>query len=363
MPSCVNCAPTTTPLVIEAEAPLVAAGSGTAQDPLKLSLGSDPSAFALTVRDSETINFTLSGTGSDADPYVISADTGSAFKLTDLADVDSDAPTDGQVPTWVGPTIGGAWKFLSPASSDLDEIDADIITSGTLAAARLPTGVPVDGGVIASQDWNSIQTAGTYRVFNSSMLHGPSGVYPYGTLLVLVSGNSITQAFFEHGLTTSSFSRNNLWFRTKWNASDFTPWAMAGRQDTNLYLENGDAMTAISGYPISYAHLTRSGNVVSWSCNITSAAALSNAGHADGNVSGFQIGTIPAAHVPPTTQAKIGTTTQGLSLDGYIEPVTGRIMISSLPSGIVDNTGKAITTSANYPICVGGTWIAKELTS
>lgn len=370
MPNCINCAPSVTPLVVQTVAPLVSTGTGTPSDPLVFSLDQTQRNLAFTVADTDSVNLTIYGTGTDEDPYVLSADTGSAIKLTDLKDVTSPAPTAGQVPTWVGPSVGGHWEFKTPTVPTVSTtFDASAIVSGTFDVARFPSSVlnAAPGATPFSGDWNSLVTPTIRRIgtgTNITNTNAPATAFLFGTLVVFSSGISVTQLYFEHGTAAPTLSptRNMMWWRTKWSNSDWTNWGTSGRIDQELTLTGANAMTAASGYPQTSASIDRDGNVVTLSFSATAAAGFSNAAALSGNIANKQVGSIPAAHAPKNGYAPISTTSDGLMLTGYVDG-SGNVFVTAMTGGISSTSGAVISSGTNTLFAMAGTWVAKELTT
>ena len=83
--------------VIHAGRGMTERGSGTAQDPLYLDVVTQD---FIGVVDTRTIDMTMTGAGTDADPRIISADL--IARLSDLLDVTTNPPGVGQVLGWNG---------------------------------------------------------------------------------------------------------------------------------------------------------------------------------------------------------------------------------------------------------------------
>lgn len=223
-------------------------GSGTPTDPYRASAGQDnDSSIQLEVRDSSTVNMSIFGSGTTADPYVVSADTASASSLRGLGDVyGANIMAPGQVPIWIGSASSGRFEFRTPGTryttsstrgpglfqgeqiKETDtgkryEWDGSQYVSLDVAlptATDFTTALVSRGTVAPSTDWNTLaQAPGIYRIQTwEAGKNTPPGAYNFGTLVVFVSGLSVTQRYSAH---SSGFE----YVRTKWNESDWTSWA------------------------------------------------------------------------------------------------------------------------------------------
>jgi hypothetical protein len=73
--------------------------------------------------------------------------------------------------------------------------------------------------VSTAWDINGYTENGAYRVGDElNILHAsfPNNAYHYGTLVVQGYGQSVTQTYYTHD--------GNMYYRTKWNDSDWHPW-------------------------------------------------------------------------------------------------------------------------------------------
>lgn len=249
-----NCYADAASTVIRASGRVSVSGSGTASDPYVISEAAAASTLALQVRDSGTVNLTLLGSGTTDDPYVLRADTGSASNLRSLGDVSSTPNVQqGAAPIWIGSPTGGHFEFRLPGvrytthaargnglyqGETIRETDTagrfewdgsqwvDLVPT-TVAPSAFPPSIVQDAGTLSSTlDWNTLTVrSGIYRIGGlTSSSNAPAGAYGFGTLLVLMSGLSVTQTYYSH-----SYAR--LYQRTKWNASDWTGWTSPANQD------------------------------------------------------------------------------------------------------------------------------------
>ena len=92
-------------------------GSGIESNPYVIDVVGSDIAGTLNVQDTSTIDLTRSGSGSSADPYIISGQA--TVKMVDLTDV-TGAPTTGDVPVY----DGTSWTFAPPPTTPPGAVSA-----------------------------------------------------------------------------------------------------------------------------------------------------------------------------------------------------------------------------------------------
>lgn len=112
---------------------MVVSGSGQANDPFLLMADVD-----LGVVDSITFDVTLTGTGIDADPWIIGVNFAATAKLWDFPDVANVAPTTGQVLAW----NGTLWAPAAPTTAAAGAVSHDSSLVGDGSAATPLSVVP-----------------------------------------------------------------------------------------------------------------------------------------------------------------------------------------------------------------------------
>jgi hypothetical protein len=113
------CGSGTSPTRIESGDGARVTGSGSLSNPYVVALDLPDLAQSVTVRDTDTVNMTLNGSGNPGDPFIISGDV-QGLKLSDLSDVDDpQGPSQGDVMLFVvDPVTGkGAWQFSAPPAT------------------------------------------------------------------------------------------------------------------------------------------------------------------------------------------------------------------------------------------------------
>lgn len=124
---------------------ITVAGSGAASNPFKITAVLRDLRNALGVRDTDTVNLSLLGSGTLADPFSLRANA--TLALTDLADVSdpSGGPAVGEVPVWVGVGAAGHFEFRTPppAPAGAVNVGPGLAGDGTTIAplAVNPSGV------------------------------------------------------------------------------------------------------------------------------------------------------------------------------------------------------------------------------
>lgn len=138
------CGKQTCSCIINAGYGIEVTGTGSATDPYVIESDIGALSDILRVVDSNSINFSVSGTGTVEDPLTI---TGiSTLRLTDLADVadPSGLPTAGESPVWVITSGVGHWEFQVPPANPSGSVNVGAGLSGTGAIGN-PILVEVSG--------------------------------------------------------------------------------------------------------------------------------------------------------------------------------------------------------------------------
>jgi hypothetical protein len=111
-------------------------GSGQASDPYIIHGGVD-----LQVVDTSVFNLTLTGAGTTAAPWLLSAAFAASAKLDDLPDVNAATPTNGQVLGW--DTATSRWTARAPTTAASGSVQHDTALTGD-GSAGTPLGVNED---------------------------------------------------------------------------------------------------------------------------------------------------------------------------------------------------------------------------
>jgi len=193
----------------------------------------------------------------------------------DATPPDTLAGLAGRVSTLEGGQ-GGTTLAAHRSASVLDHPDGSVITTkianGAVTLNKLapsilgqPNGLPLlnSAGALAAQnayldrgylnspiDWNTITTAGVYRVgenaFGPGSANMPPTTYRYGVLVVLVSGITVQQIFIPH------VTDGAIYFRQSWDPTyAWSQWFQAGyRRGSN---SNGSYIRFADGTLICWA--------------------------------------------------------------------------------------------------------------
>lgn len=111
---------------------------------------------------------------------------------------------------WVDYPSGGAavWGQIGGTLSEQNDLSSEL-------AKKLSIRANIK---ITDQDWNTLITEGIYLVYNMSGPNKPPATYPYGTLCIFVSGETLTQMYYSHAFS-QYFVRNSWGGNANWS-----PW-------------------------------------------------------------------------------------------------------------------------------------------
>jgi len=129
-------------------------GSGSTSNPFLIQNGTSALLTGIRVLDTNSVNFTLTGSGTPDDPLTFRADT--TARLQDLTDVNDPAgPTTGDVPVWVAPAGGleGHFEFRPPPVAPAGAVSTTRGIRG-IGSAASPIGVATSG------EWGAEDLAG-----------------------------------------------------------------------------------------------------------------------------------------------------------------------------------------------------------
>jgi hypothetical protein len=104
--------------IVSTDGSIAISGSGSAQNPWNLSAGDIQLGGRLQIQDTDTINMHQTGSGSVADPYMLSADA--TLDLGDLQDVDDSNTTVGYV---LARAVGGGFAMVPASTAPVGEIN------------------------------------------------------------------------------------------------------------------------------------------------------------------------------------------------------------------------------------------------
>jgi hypothetical protein len=134
-----------------------------------------------------------------------------------------------------------------------------------------------NGDLSAAADWNTYTTPGIYRYGRADwtgVTNNPAAAaYTFGTLSVLGTGtNGITQVYYPHQ------AGSGVWYRTKWNASDWTAWGQLLDNSSTTQTKTGSLAAASfiptsSSVPSNGMYLSAT-NTVNFASNTTNRLAI-----------------------------------------------------------------------------------------
>jgi len=138
-----------------------------------------------------------------------------------------------------------------------------------------------NGDLSAAADWNTYTTPGIYRYGRADwtgVTNNPAAAaYTFGTLSVLGTGtNGITQVYYPHQ------AGSGVWYRTKWNASDWTAWGQLLDNSSTTQTKTG-SLAAASFIPTSSTVPTNgmylsAANTLNFATNTTNRMSIDSAG-------------------------------------------------------------------------------------
>lgn len=137
-----GCAGSSCSCLVQGGAGITVEGAGTENNPYVISGtgGGGGGGGFLTVVDTQTVDLSLLGSGSEEDPYQLSANA--TLELGDLTNVTADAPADGNVLAWNGTT----WQPVPPVTA---EVGAIAVGSGLLGDGSSGDPIRLDPTAIA----------------------------------------------------------------------------------------------------------------------------------------------------------------------------------------------------------------------
>lgn len=182
-------------------------GTGTEANPYVIDVTGSDIAGTLAVLDTTSVDLTLAGSGSTADPYILSARA--TLALTTLSDITSgDTPASGDVPVW----NGSSWDFAPPPTTPPGAVNVGAGLNGD-GSAPSPLSVATSGtwGVdpLAGFGTNTLLGAPTYIDANGQLRTMPRGID------VVANGTRPTQypgrVIVESGTHTAYWSNGTTW--------------------------------------------------------------------------------------------------------------------------------------------------------
>lgn len=328
MPSC-GCAGTTCSCLITAGAGIAIEGTGTGSNPYQITATSSDIAGLLLVNDTTTVDLTLAGAGSTADPYRLSALARQA--LVELRDVGGAAPQVGYVPTWTAAAGGNPARFeFKPASA----VPVGAILTGAGLSGDGSSGAPLT--VKTSGAWGTAPLA----VFGSDSLIGaPLYVDSAGNLRSMPRGVDVVA---NAGASVPAAYPGRMYVRADTGQlywSNGTTWAATYSPSTPTSL---DASVITSGtFPVARLPTGTSSSTVALGDHVHPASAITS-------------GIIAYARMP------VGTSSSSVAVGSHTHAATA---IGSSGLGFATNVDAAIAWLNENKINISAGSAADSVTS
>lgn len=270
---------------------VVVSGNGSADNPYVVNVNTATITDVLAVADTTTIDLTLDGSGTEADPFVISGVA--TLTMSDLIDVaDPEGPTVGDVPVWVDDGEGGHWEFRPPPTVPPGTVSTGAGITGD-GSASSPIAVNVSGtwgsGALSGYGTDTTLGSPTYIDANGQVRTRPLGaefLAPGATRPAQYPGRTIIQ-------------NGQLW------VSDGATWTMIGPDAWEWTRSIGGSPTgwsASSGSNLSIAYRFGPTRFIRLSSRKTAGGNLEAASDA-GSLADTLIFTLSGDWIPPAGTA------------------------------------------------------------
>lgn len=212
-----GCAGQTCSCLIQGGEGVEVIGSGTVGDPYIINTQGSDIAGSIQFVDTDTIDFTVTGAGTEANPYQIRADA--TMSLDSLSDVDAPAPTENYVLAWNGTawvpappnTVDpGTISTLEPITGDGtagDPIALSLVTDDSLTGTGTATD-PLRATHIVAEGYYTTEVPGGGTV--NQTITFPTGRFTEvpGVFVSPLTANIFTRGATANALTMTSFQLN-----------------------------------------------------------------------------------------------------------------------------------------------------------
>lgn len=328
-------------------------GAGTFDSPFVVSatISSTP---IVQVRDTDTVNMTLTGSGREEDPYLIRADTSSAQKLQGLGDVISDAPALGSVPTWVAASGDepAHFEFLVPSTGSSSTAATSL--TGIIPEANLPDRIKAIASFVATGvSANTLTNTGFYR--GSGLANAPGSSWFYYEVIQHTTAYVVQRAFNFFSPYESYERRldNGVWqpWVRQVTTVDLEPTTGAGILDDRYARTDTTAIargngTVAAGWKLNRFDLAKVNHVVTLDLYVTRTGAAIP-GTAGGNIANTLVGNVGSWR-PVLTAAPLTSGADGWGASGVVL-ADGSLYLTAMPPGV--------DFAVNGLLTLGGTWI------
>lgn len=303
-----GCEGTTCGCKVVGDGGIIVTGSGTASNPYRVSGG-----LGLQVVDTPSVNLTLLGTGSQSDPWLLSADF--AGNLDDLLDVDTAGATTGQV---LARQADGSYAFVPPATTS-----PGMIATGTSLEGDGSGGSPL-ALRLASNSGLELTGSGVrldpYTVTTEADLDTLYGALPAGSVVADDDGSG-------------------LWVKTT------SGWASI-IEDTGTITTIAGNMTAASGWTIDSLKLRRRNGICQlW---VLATRTVTIPADADGDIPVIYVGYITEPTFRPVFTSACGGNAEWGPITGSYLNNSGSLGLGAITPGVSIPAGTQMTFVSTY---------------
>lgn len=303
-----GCAGTTCGCKIVGDGGIIVTGAGTATNPYRVS-----GSGGLSAVDTPSINMTILGSGSQSDPWLISADF--AGQLDDLLDVDTSGGVPGDV---LALQADGSYALVAPATTA-----PGLIATGTSLEGDGSGGSPLNLR-LASNSGLEITGSGVrvdpYTVTTSADLDSLYGSLPAGSVV-------------------SDDDGSGVWVKT-------TSGWVSLIEDTGTITTLSGYVTEASGFDIDAIKVRRRNGIVQLWLLVTPTSTI--ASNSTGNIGNVHVGDIVPANLRPVYTASMGAGAEWGPMIGAWINNAGRIGIGALEADEPLAAGTQFSLHATY---------------
>lgn len=305
-----GCEGTTCGCKVVGDGGIIVTGAGTAANPYRVS-----GSLGMQVTDTASINLTMLGTGSQSDPWLLSADF--AGRLDDLLDVDTSGGTTGEV---LARQADGTYALVPPATTA-----PGLIATGNGLEGDGSSGDPLNarlGSLSGLQIASDGLKIAPYTVTDEANLDSTFGALPPGSLVSDTDGTRV-------------------WVRS------LSGWVELV-EDTGTITTISGYITAASGWTVNAFRARRRNGIVQ--VNITATRSANTVPtHPDGNINASQIATITA----PIFRPAINSSAPG----GFSESTMAQSRVLTSGEVWIEQVAPAETTPAGTQLLLSATYI------
>lgn len=307
-----GCTGTTCSCKIIGENGIVVRGAGTITNPYVIGGG-----LALIIQDTPSTNLTLLGSGTQGDPYILSAET--TLEFGDLTDVDTTGGSAGYVPAL---QVDGTYALVPPSTADVGAVATGLGLDGDGSG-----GDPLDVRLDALPGLEVV--AGglrlkPYTVPNEGVLDSTWGALPSGAIVADTDGD-------------------NAWIKSD------TGWK-ALLEDSGQQTDVGTLTDNATGWTIDSIRVRRRSGLVQLRLTMTTLTSITTAID-NGNIANIVVGTLLPTEFRPAIEAPLRVLGAGADTGFYIT-TTGSIALANVAQ-------PDVVTPAGYQWSISGVYIGQ----